>query len=157
MPCCCVQTIKARLVNSGIVRSHSARIAAEAGSLIQHTCYVDTADPVADGDVDAFMAEVVGDRQALQATPVGQGIAHKVHTPHSVERGRRVQVLAFGRWSPAAKPVRRRQLRHLSGQTLPTLGQAVTPTTAQQEEDRRRRDRASMVGTTVRPRSRPPQ
>lgn len=59
---------------------------------------------------------------------------------------------------PAAKPVPSATVAPVPSQVPPTLGQAVAPTAAQaqQEEDRRRRDRAGFGGT-ARPRPRPPQ
>jgi len=79
---------------------------------------------------------------------------------------RRLDEVRLQRWPlpgeqpehPAAKPVPLAAVAPVPGEVPPTLGQAVTPTTARQAgEDRRRRDRARIGGTTVRPRPRPPQ
>lgn len=47
-----------------VVGSHSTRVPAKAGGLVKYTHYVGAADAVIDSNVDAFVAEVIGDRQA---------------------------------------------------------------------------------------------
>ena len=55
-----------------IVGAYRTPLAAEARSLIQNTYHVGTTDAVIERDVDAIVAEVVGDGQAFEPTPVGQ-------------------------------------------------------------------------------------
>ena len=60
MPCCCVQAMKARLVNSGpIVGADGAWIATEAGCLIEKPHDVRTADTVIRRDIHALAREVI--------------------------------------------------------------------------------------------------
>ena len=77
---------------------------------------------------------------------------------------KRLDALRVQRWplpgeqpeQTTAKPVPLATLAPVPGQVPPTLGQAAAPTAAQREEDRRRRERAGL-GSTLRPRPRPPQ
>ena len=43
---------------------------------------------VVDRDIDALVAEVVGDGQALEPPTAGQRIADEIHAPHAVGRAR---------------------------------------------------------------------
>lgn len=70
-----------------VVGAHRPPVAAEPGSLIQHAHEVGAADAMVDRDVDALVGKVVGDRQALQAAPVGQRVADEIHAPDRVGRG----------------------------------------------------------------------
>lgn len=83
-----------------IVGPHGARVAAEAGRLVQHAYHVSTTDAVIDRDVDALVAEVIGNGQAFEPTTVGQGIADKIHAPDRVGTTGRDQSLTLGRWPP---------------------------------------------------------
>ena len=80
-----------------IVGSYRAGITAEAGGPIQHANHIGTADAVVHGDVDAFVAEVVGDGQALESTPIGQRITDEVHAPDRVGLARWRQRLTLAR------------------------------------------------------------
>lgn len=62
--------------------------------------HVSATDAVIDRDVDAFVAEVVGDRQALQSPAVGRGVTDEVHAPDHVGAARLHQRLTLGRWPP---------------------------------------------------------
>jgi len=46
---------------------------------------------VVDGDIHALVAEVVGHRQALQASPVGKAVADEIHAPNLVDRASQLQ------------------------------------------------------------------
>ncbi len=78
-----------------VVRAHRPRVAAEPRSLIQHAHEVGATDAMVDRDVDALVGKVVGDRQALQAAPVGQRVADEVHAPYRIGGRCRRQPLAL--------------------------------------------------------------
>ena len=78
-----------------VVGAHRPRVAAEPRSLIQHAHDVGAADAMVDRDVDALVGKVVGDRQALQAAPVGQRVADEIHAPYRIGRRCRRQRLAL--------------------------------------------------------------
>src|SRR5574343_72899 len=68
-----------------VVCSDHRRVAPKASSLIQQPGHVQPADAVIHCDLHAFMADAVGHGQALDAPPVGQTVADKVHAPHLVD------------------------------------------------------------------------
>lgn len=49
------------------------------------------ADAIVDRDVDAFVAAVVGDREALEPSTVDQAVADEIHAPRLVDHRRGLQ------------------------------------------------------------------
>lgn len=68
-----------------VIGSDRGRVAPESRCLVQQPGDVQTADAVVHCNLHAFVAEVVGHGQALDAPPVGQAVADEVHAPHLVD------------------------------------------------------------------------
>ena len=68
-----------------VVGSDGGRVAPEARRLIQQPGDVQAADAVVHSDLHAFVAEVIGHGQALDAPATGQAVADEVHAPHLVD------------------------------------------------------------------------
>src|SRR5574337_400144 len=67
-----------------VVGPHCAWVAPEGSGLVQQPGHVLARNTEVGGDIDAFVTEVVGHRQALDAPAVGQAVADKVHAPHFI-------------------------------------------------------------------------
>jgi hypothetical protein len=106
--------MKARLVNSGpLVGANGHRVAAELAHRVEQPRHILAAHAVIDGNVHALAAEVVDDRQALDAPAVGQRVHHEVGTPGVVDvaAGRQRRALEADALGLAA--LAQRQLVHL--------------------------------------------
>lgn len=103
-----------------VVRAHRAGIAAEAGDLLQHTHHVGPADAMVHRDVNAFMGEVVGDGQALDAAATGQLVEDEVHADYLVGMPRWPQLLPLCRRELGLLATAHAQLR-LAVQTVDPL------------------------------------
>lgn len=69
MPCRCVEGPTREL--RAVVGAYGARVATETSGLVQHADHVGATDAVIHRNVDAFVAEVVGDGEALEPTTIG--------------------------------------------------------------------------------------
>ena len=74
-----------------VVGANSQRVASEHGRLIQQSRNVLPRDSPVHRDAHALVAEVVGDRQALDAPPCAQAVADEVHAPHLVDCAGKLQ------------------------------------------------------------------
>ena len=73
-----------------VVRPDGLRIAAEVGSLIEDSGHVGSVHSEVHGNIDAFVAEVIGHRQVFEATVrCGHAVADEIQAPHLVASGRR--------------------------------------------------------------------
>ena len=61
-----------------IVRSNRLGIASKVGGLIQHPRHISTADSVIDDQINAFVAEVIRNRENLDSATRRQAIADKI-------------------------------------------------------------------------------
>ena len=64
-----------------VVGAHRQWVAAEDGRAIEQARDVVARDAPVHRDVHTLVAEAVGDRQELDAPPVGQAVADEVHAP----------------------------------------------------------------------------
>src|SRR5574343_1130021 len=78
-----------------VVGSDGLWVAPESCGLIQDAGDVCARHGQVRSDVDAFMGEVIGDGQALDASAICQRIAHKVQAPGMIDAGGRHQRCAF--------------------------------------------------------------
>ena len=78
-----------------LVGSNGFRVASEGRNAIQGTGYLFTRDAHGRGNVEAFLGEVIHDRQAFDPAPVGQGIHHEVHGPRMIRCIGQHQGLSF--------------------------------------------------------------
>lgn len=101
-----------------LMGSHILWIAAKQSHLFQHAHNVRATDAVINGDVHAFVAEVVCDGQALDASPFGQAVADEVHAPDFIDEAALMQrhaietqalhatVLAYRQVDQLVEPIR---------------------------------------------------
>jgi hypothetical protein len=80
-----------------VVGTRRQRIAAEDGSLVEQPRDVLARDAPVHSDAHAFMAEVVGHRQALDSPAGTQAVADEIHTPHLIDAAGQLQRHALGR------------------------------------------------------------
>lgn len=78
-----------------VVRAHGQRVAPEDRRLIEQPRDVLPRDAPVHRDAHALMAEVIGDRQALDASPGAQAVADEVHAPYLIDRAGRLQRHTF--------------------------------------------------------------
>ncbi len=74
-----------------VVGSHRARMSTKQSRPIQQACYILAADAVVSSDVHTLVAKIVCHGQTLDAPPIGQAVADKIHAPHLIDVLRELQ------------------------------------------------------------------
>ena len=74
-----------------VVSANRHRGSTEHRCLIQQASDVLSRDAEIDRDIDTFPAEIISNRQTLDAPPIGKTVTHKIHAPHLIDPLRELQ------------------------------------------------------------------